>query len=61
MATVQTEKQIQEELEALEAARPDPPDLEHQGGALSLEEHVTKDARSDILNPHFPFQSKTSS
>ena len=46
-------------MEALGAARLDPPDPEHQGGQLSLGEHVTKDAGSDILNfPIFHFKAK---
>ena len=46
-------------VEALGAARLDPPDPKHQGGRLSLGEIVTKDARSDILNfPIFHFKAK---
>ena len=46
-------------MEALGAARLDPPDPEHQGGQLSLGENVNKDARSDILNfPIFHFKAK---
>ena len=46
-------------VEALGAARLDPPDPKHQGGRLSLGEIVTKDARRDILNfPIFHFKAK---
>ena len=46
-------------VEALGAARLDPPDTKHQGGRLSLRDHVTKDVRRDILNfPIFQFKAR---
>ena len=46
-------------VEALGAARLDPPDTKHQGGRLSLRDHVTKDVSSDILNfPIFHFKAR---
>ena len=46
-------------VEALEAARPDPPDPKHQGVQPSLGENVTEGAKKDILNfPIFHFKAK---
>ena len=46
-------------VEALGAARLDPPDPSYQGVQPSLGEHVTNDAKKDILNfPIFHFKAK---
>ena len=46
-------------MEALETARPDPPDPEHQGVQPSIGENVTENSKKDILNfPIFHFKAK---